>query len=224
MIYTENYKIIGCSIYNYTDNMKLYFFWLTSLNSGTTKMLFVDKTRFLKFTLLDEYDYSDHDELSLKCVSCDNIKCTRHKLIQNNNHNFIFSFEYIDDHNIPKEFSSPDCRTLFFGCITRSEHAFAADQRTPVLIAGISKQGLICKILPDDSDNDFSVDESIKLSICSRNFLNTEECTQCTDELSKQTIGILEASISWKIDNYIGINIQLDTKISGFIDVVHNLV
>ncbi|MEC9493291.1 hypothetical protein [Flexistipes sp.] len=68
MICSENYKIVGCSTYNYTDNLKLYFFWLTSLDSGTTKMLFVDRTRFVKFTLLDENRFSHHDEISLKCV------------------------------------------------------------------------------------------------------------------------------------------------------------
>jgi len=224
MIYTENYKIIGCSIYNYTDNMKLYFFWLTSLNSGTTKMLFVDKTRFLKFTLLDEDDFYGHDELSLKCVSCDNMKCMRHKLLQNNNHNFIFSFEYIDEHLPPKEHKSPECKTLFFGCIFREKNDFSANKKIPVLITKISQQGLICKILSNDYDNELQIDESIKIAICSRNFLNISECTQCTDELTKKNLGILEGSVSWKIDNYIGINIQLDTKISGFIDVVHNLV
>jgi len=224
MICSENYKIVGCSTYKYTDNLKLYFFWLTSLDSGTTKMLFVDRMRFLKFTLLDEDDFSGHDELSLKCVSCDNMKCMRHKLLQNDNHNFIFGFDYIDNYFLPKEHKSPECNTLFFGCIFRDKNAFSTDEKIPVLITEISQQGLICKILPDDYDNELRVDETTELAICSRNFLNKSECTQCTDELTKKNLGILEGSVSWKIDNYIGINIQLDTKISGFIDVVHNLV
>jgi len=224
MICSENYKIVGCSTYCYTNNLKLYFFWLTSLDSGTTKMLFVDRTRFIKFTLLDEDKFSDHDEISLKCVSCDNMKCMRHKLVKNDNHNFVFSFEYFDDYFLPKEHKSPQCNTLFFGCIFNGKNDISTVQKIPVLIAEISKQGLICKILPADYDNEFSVDDTVELAICSRNFLNKQKCTECTDELTKERLGILEGSISWKIDNYIGIYFHNDTEISGLIDFITSLV
>lgn len=219
LVIKESFEIIGCSIYNFTDQMKLYAFWLTDKSNGTTNILFVDKTRYFGFTNFKEDDLKNYEEIAYKCISCENVKCTRHKLIKNTNHNFIFSFQDMKKSD-GADFDLHSYPTLFFGCLSYMHKNNSETEKFPVVISNLSKTGIACKIIKCSDDNLFRINDEVSISVCARNFLNLEECIKCNENEKERMLKTLDGYIAWRINNYIGIEIsgKSEEKISTSVD------